>query len=123
MPSADMSEILSPLPSTISKMTRYSTEEQLVGYWIDGKPLYQRVISGTTSATAGQNKILEELGSSIKIHFINGNVANLIPVNYDSGGSTYYSRCFVASNNLYISVGGYLNMNVTVVIQYTKTTD
>lgn len=33
--------------NTFSKSDLYSTDEQLIGRWIDGKPLYQKVITGT----------------------------------------------------------------------------
>lgn len=38
---------------TSSTLLNYSTEEQCVGTWIDGKPLYQRVVQADTSANAG----------------------------------------------------------------------
>ncbi len=31
----------------------YSTNEAIVGHWIDGKPLYQKTITGTTSSVSG----------------------------------------------------------------------
>lgn len=46
MPSADMDEIVTPLPSTVPKKVKYSTEEQIVGEWIDGRPVYQKTIIG-----------------------------------------------------------------------------
>ena len=30
--------------------THYSTDEQIVGRWIDGKPVYQKIIESTTSS-------------------------------------------------------------------------
>lgn len=31
----------------INKINNYSTEEQVVGKWIDGKPIYRKVVEGT----------------------------------------------------------------------------
>ena len=45
MPSTDMGEIVSPLPSVMSRRFKYSTDEQVVGEWIDGKPIYQRTFT------------------------------------------------------------------------------
>jgi hypothetical protein len=54
MPQTDMEEILTPLPSVMSRRMKYSTEEQVVGEWIDGKPIYQKTVSDTfPNTTAG----------------------------------------------------------------------
>ena len=37
-----MSNIVTPLPGTMSRRMKYSTEEQVIGEWIDGKPIYQK---------------------------------------------------------------------------------
>jgi hypothetical protein len=42
MPSEDMSEVISPLPSVQPRYHKYSTEEHIVGEWIDGKTLYEK---------------------------------------------------------------------------------
>ena len=65
MASADMSEIVTPLPSVMSRLPRYSTEEQIVGYWIDGKPIYQIVLSNV-SASANQVTAVATLPSSVE---------------------------------------------------------
>ena len=44
MASEDMSEIVTPLPGVMSRRMKYSTDEQIVGEWIDGKPLYQKTV-------------------------------------------------------------------------------
>lgn len=57
MPSGDMSEIVSPKPVTAKGGHRYSTEEQIVGTWIDGSTLYEKTVqftvpNATTEGTA-----------------------------------------------------------------------
>lgn len=44
MTSADMTDVLTPLPSARGNWQEYSTTEQRVGTWIDGKPLYQKTV-------------------------------------------------------------------------------
>lgn len=39
------------------KPTHYSTDEQVVGTWIDGKPIYQKTFTGTTSATTSSDSV------------------------------------------------------------------
>lgn len=51
MPAADMSDIVTPLPGVMSRRFKYSTEEQVIGEWIDGKPVYECIISNETSTT------------------------------------------------------------------------
>ena len=56
MQSGDMDDVITPLPSVQPRYQKYSTEEQIVGEWIDGKPLYEKTITFTapTVTTAGQ---------------------------------------------------------------------
>ncbi len=44
MTSADMDEVVTPLPSTRSGYTKYSTTEQVVGEWIDGAKIYEKTV-------------------------------------------------------------------------------
>lgn len=48
MTTADMDDVVTPLPSVRSGYHKYSTEEQIVGEWIDGRPIYEKVYIGTT---------------------------------------------------------------------------
>lgn len=85
MSSADMAEIVTPLPSVMSRRMKYSTEEQVVGEWINGKPLYQKTIqttlpSGTTIGTMTMKNV--PIGASIDFGYV---VESLI----SSGGSNF----------------------------------
>ena len=44
MQSADMEDVLDILPGIESKYHKYTESEQIVGEWIDGKTIYERVI-------------------------------------------------------------------------------
>lgn len=48
MQSGDMDDVLTPLPSVAPKKEgiKYSTTEQVIGEWIDGKPIYQKTWTG-----------------------------------------------------------------------------
>lgn len=107
----------------------YSTDEQVIGTWVDGKPLYRKCFSYTHPGTGGQV------------------IADLAPYNIDSicdlyggclfiqDGSQFYSAIPVAWSRDYW-VAPYipkptkrleLNSNVacegTLIVEYTKTTD
>ncbi len=44
MEDSDMDDVVTPLPSVGSRYHKYSTEEQVVDEWIDGKPIYEKTI-------------------------------------------------------------------------------
>jgi hypothetical protein len=44
MPSEDMDEVISPKPSVQPRYHKYSTEEHIVGEWIDGRPIYEKTV-------------------------------------------------------------------------------
>lgn len=43
----------------------YSTTERRIGTWIDGKPLYEKVITGTTGSTTDGNISTTEVNTNI----------------------------------------------------------
>lgn len=49
-------------------LNKYSTNEQIIGTWIDGKPIYRKVLTFETSVTAGNN---------IKAYNLNNNINDL----------------------------------------------
>ena len=112
----------------------YSTDEQIIGTWIDGKRLYQKTFVGTTptSADTSGNFVL----------FNNGNIFENIRIvdgfGIDDGSTPTYLQAngemhgwMVWANptairqrlNTTDQVSHYLNRPAYVTIQYTKTTD
>lgn len=114
----------------------YSTEETRIGTWIDGKPLYRKVFNTTTPSSASSS-------SSAILHY-DADIENVVNIHgvmkLDSGQFChipYYisnnNRIFIAYNppshstdpsTLRCSVGTELtNKPLTVILEYTKTTD
>lgn len=105
----------------------YSTEEQEIGTWIDGKPLYQKTFAGRMPSTANKNSdfcavdltnyTVISLDGYVKLS--NGMWVSLLDPNRtstwasDNGTSV---RC-LAKNSEVCNMSGY------VTIKYTKTTD
>lgn len=106
----------------------YSTDEVRIGTWTDGKPLYRKVVNIRTPSEAltGTNIVKVEnvdtvlniyggyksrTGSLIPISFIISETDNILAVWMLDG----YIRMYVSSN--------YTNINLHIVIEYTKTTD
>ena len=125
MPSTDMSEILSPLPSVQPGRVRYSTAEQIVGTWIDGKPLYQRAFIGKTPTTANAGETFATFGTEAiyaNCHLVGGYCTD--GQSYRSPNSFGWDIWFNASGirNSQSTVS-WLEKDAILIVRYTKTTD
>lgn len=116
---AELQELSSDLPPAVNRKNNYSTEEQVIGTWIDGKPIYQKTYDNLSiSVTKGTWTTIATLS----------NVDNFI------GCVCYFGavgdRSVVGLNGAQIVNGTSFridpadNRTITVAtIQYTKTTD
>lgn len=118
----DMEEIIPTLPSVMSRRFKYSTTEQVVGTWIDGKPLYQKTLTGTT----GNINVVKSLGTITNID----KLVHVIGVVTRSSGQQDVlcddkSAIAVASSslNVIVTTNVLTNCNCHVIALYTKTTD
>lgn len=97
----------------------YSTTEQVVGTWIDGKPVYERTFTGL-GVTISAN--LQWYHSGVVIADIDTALSGFII----DGSKQSYPASFGLYSNNEIAVCAYgitpFSMS-TLVIQYTKTTD
>lgn len=117
----------------------YSTEEQMIGYWIDKKPLYRKVIQTQTPTAINA---LEDIISADDLEALNLDFISKLEAmaqmstgsymsvpNYFSDGSTTYSYCFgisySSSGSIKMSVSNSMNaaQPCYVILEYTKTTD
>ena len=110
--------------------TNYSTEEQVVGTWIDGKPVYQK--------TFFKDNLVGGV-SIIESNFVsNNNVARVINIDallsnannksFSSIANDVLSEQYICVNNdgdieFKKSTTSSSSWEVTVTLQYTKTTD
>lgn len=134
----DTKKVLIPNVYDINKIN-YSTEEQVIGTWIDGKPLYQKTIEAKgMDWTIQSDKVLyysiESLNVKVPVQIIgtlvniddNGNVTNMHNLPYYDG-SAYGFPIFGGSGITFTNHGQsswrtrYRIYIMT--IQYTKTTD
>ncbi len=120
---------LNNLETLINEGTVYSTKERVIGKWLDGKPIYRKVINWGA---------LPDNNASLKPHNIS-NIDNIIKVfgwSYRQSDNTFLPLPHVAFNNtavtLYASKTGITIVTYTsrsafsktyVVLEYTKTTD
>ena len=108
--------------------TEYSTTEQVVGTWIDGKPIYRKVFNITNPSTSNANYSLisSDLESCIKIYgFMTTSDGLQIPVPQTDSSSTY-SVIFMNANKMLRGRFAYIGAapsGVKIIVEYTKTTD
>lgn len=106
----------------------YSTEETIIGTWIDGKPLYRKVIDTTTPSSANTDNVVATFSSDYNVINFYGSVyivnqLHSINMYYDSTHSisTYIQ---VSDNSIHCKCTGYIAENpMKIIIEYTKTTD
>ena len=116
----------------------YSTEEREIGVWIDGKPLYQKSFTSTSSSIStsvtwdisGLNidKVIKQSGCFCRQVTSNNNIYwydmdNLLSTNYNYRTVTTVSP---SENLIYSTIemeSGNTVLFRAITIQYTKTTD
>jgi hypothetical protein len=124
------------LANKFSKGDLYSTDEKMIGQWIDGKPLYQKVLTKTISATSkigtytsGNDGYLYQGHISIS-----SDIPNIDTGMVDVGHSFYISssatRGFMGAwyekdtGDIWFStLYDRSDVSATFVVNYTKTTD
>lgn len=113
---------------TLQKRNNYYTEEQITGNWIDGKPIYRKVIVNTIKKSGSNIFDLSSVGlNNVDKYITLKSISNGDPINED-----YYTtnadllRTLINYNGLYIQLGtSYPSVPCLVytIVEYTKTTD
>lgn len=112
----------------VDELPEYSTDETICGTWIDGKPIYRRIVSGNRSGQA-----------ETSISYSNWNVDELVdikPIIYSNNNDYYYNSPYYANSDDYWRIYtnlNYKNININcgsnypgrtgkyiLVIEYTK---
>lgn len=110
----------------------YSTEERVVGTWIDGKKIYQKSIQMTTPSANTTWAVLMDVSSwnidtFIDYHgYINnqGLDSSIMPFVDANGLTSGFSIAYEkTSGKLYYAIHNWLNQPCVVTFKYTKTTD
>ena len=142
----DIKEIIgSNMPSARQNFIEYSTNEQVIGKWIDGKPVYQKTIqipvSAFSSATGsdgyysvGVQHNISNLGVTVDLRgYAYGNVVRPVPFSYGANSPDFKYFASLGCNNstVFIECGTNFRQSVIttdtygayVTMQYTKTSD
>lgn len=121
----------------INQNNTYSTSEIKTNkVWIDDKPIYRKVISVNSPASADVYTTIANMGSNVVDTLVSA--TSMILANYDANNQIFYNLnidesdanhyCLIAYNrgngNIQAKVGTeFINKNITIVLEYTKTTD
>jgi microcystin-dependent protein len=108
----------------------YSTGEQRIGTWIDGKPLYQKTYIGTTPSTADVNADVCSIPTISSMFVIDIKGVVILSDAYvqlnDSFASNTHTKFWVSkdSQSIRCNVGiNIISQPCYITLQYTKTTD
>lgn len=122
----------------VNNKFNYSTSEQVIGKWIDGKPLYRKTITFTTTIKINETTSIAHNIENAKNIFIDFSAsfmeANIGESNYMSYGLPLigYSGnisdkvyCYVNPTDINFYANGNWGENWTkhITLKYTKTTD
>lgn len=122
-----------PSVRAVNELNTYSTEEVRIGTWIDGKPLYRKVIVVTGIQASGAKSVVHNISNLGNVTNISGSVI----LNYDTENfkrKVPLSQ-LPASWNTFINIGetaviinrttsgSKLDIIIQIVLEYTKTTD
>lgn len=111
----------------------YSTDEQVIGKWIDGKTLFRKVIK-TTMAEAPSNGTYVNKDVAIGTHIDFGFVEKTILISGTQhmslpyiNNAGYSTKCFIEKNGLHLVLtngnSNFNNCETYVIIKYTKKTN
>jgi hypothetical protein len=117
----------------ITALEEYSTDEKVIGTWINGKPLYRKVIVSTTPSSTGWSDTWYNI-SSLNIEtcvniggFFSGSDGRKMTLQWADATAGYQTVVSIKGNYLSCglgsSVSGWKNTSITVILEYTKTTD
>lgn len=109
----------------LTKRNEYSTEERVIGKWIDGKPLYRKVLSATLPSTTGSSVAdltSLHIGSLVQIDSVTTTGA-ILPNNYKDVNNNGYSLYVNGTSLLAQLTSAVYGRSINVILEYTKTTD
>jgi hypothetical protein len=113
----------------INNLETYSTTEQRIGTWINGKPLYRKVINfgalpNNTTKNVAHN--IANLGEVINVSGSAKSGSNYypIPLQYKGSDSNFNVECLVNASSVSMNSNtDRSSYSAYVIIEYTKTTD
>ena len=107
----------------VKSEVNYSTDEQVIGTWINGKPEYRKVVV-IDNPSNGMAFSIANIDEPINASWtqVYANTGVYFSYNSDSSSTSiiYFN---VTSKNFVVQMGGAFSGKMVVTIEYTKTTD
>lgn len=127
----NLNDLQDNVEEAINLVSNYSSEEKVIGTWIDNKPLYRKIIStGNLPNTSVKNinHGISNLDKYINMYGIVSDGAYSIPLPY------FYSSEMISTYGIGIEAPNNSSINIItgvdrtgysgyVILEYTKTTD
>lgn len=109
----------------INELTNYVLEEQVVGKWIDGKPIYRKVYTGDLGTSGITSLDSREIFDKIinKGGWVSQDANNKMDVGGYLNSNWYNGLNIDVSKNLILFHATNLKYKYEVWVEYTKTTD
>lgn len=110
-----------------------TTEEVVVGKWIDGKPIYRKALDGIQCVSIENRDITAQIPTTFYLtalygvmHRTKNRILSSVPLSY--GTNIDYSKFYItmSGGKTYLhcrSTAGWENYYATLIFEYTKTTD
>ena len=100
------------------------TEQVTGGIWIDGKPIYRRVVTGSVS-TANTDTVVGTIANMLEVVDFHGTVkrssGSMFGMTYYASSSDYHRAWVKSSGEVMIRTS--VAVSVRAIVDYTKTTD
>lgn len=112
------------ITKVLKKFNTYSTDEKLIGFWIDGKPLYRKILTGTTTGSVDSYYSLSGINYDIITNIkVLVNTPDYV-VDLSTYSNTGQNGVLIekSQNRLRISNNNYAfyNSPVIIILEYTK---
>lgn len=130
---SDMNEIKSVVNGACTQVDNsisYSTTETKVGAWIDGKPIYRKVVNFGALPNATSKSVAHNISNIAMITNIRGVALNpstntYLPLPYTTTTATQNLQLYANLTNITANTGFNLSIYTTtyIILEYTKTTD
>lgn len=114
----------------IDSLNVYSTSEHRIGTWIDGKPLYRKVVNFGALPNSTTKTVAHNISNIDSIIFVKGMAKStsdtywVLPFLFEGSQSQYNIRTFVNTTNIQMLCDDdRSSYTAYITIEYTKTTD
>ena len=104
----------------------YSTNEIVIGKWINNKPVYRKVVTGTTTSSGNDTNVTTISNMDIMLNIYGAIIANnyINPIGIYTNTTNYISGYSYQNGSVSLRhTDNYQNKDYYCIIEYTKTTD